>query len=76
MALIATAIEPAHICNYRSGALGLDLERGNQSILGPDDDPVALPFQIDADGELRVHGGLSYSAASTLAEEDRFAPFS
>ena len=52
MALIATAIEPAHIRDDRFGSLGFDLERGDQGVLGPDNHPVAFAFQIDADGKL------------------------
>jgi len=56
MALVATAVQPAHIGDGRAWPLGLDLQRRNQSILGLDHDPVASTLRFDADSELRLHG--------------------
>ena len=56
MALIAASIETADIGDQRVRPLRLDLQRGNQGVLGFHHDPVALAFDIDTDGELRLHG--------------------
>ena len=56
MALIAASVETAHVGDQRVRPLGLDLQRGNQGVLGFHHDPVALAFDIDTDGELRLHG--------------------
>ncbi len=55
MTLIAAPVEAAHIGDRRVGPLGLDLERRNQGILGPDYDPIPPALDSDADGELRLH---------------------
>jgi len=56
MALIAAPVETAHIGDQGVRPLHLDLQRGNQGVLGFHHDPVALAFNIDTDGELRLHG--------------------
>ena len=74
VALIAAPIETAHIGDQGVGTLGFDFQRGNQGVLGLDHDPVALAFNGDADGELRLHLKLPFfgepcARRSTLAKE-------
>jgi hypothetical protein len=72
MALVAAAIQPTHIGNRRFGLLGLDLERGDQGVLGPHHDPFAPTFPTDADSKLRLHKRALSWLASSLA---KMAPF-
>jgi hypothetical protein len=70
--LIAAPVETAHIGDHGIGTLGLDFQRGNQSVLGLDHDAVAPAFNGDADGELRLHGSFP-SLASPLARRSTLA---
>src|ERR1043165_9139916 len=72
MALIAAPVETAHIGDQGVRPLHLDLQRGNQGVLGFHHDPVALAFNIDTDGELRLHEARFPSVSSqalSLAKE-------
>ena len=57
MPLITTAVEAAYIGDQRIRTLGLHFQRCDQGILGLDHDAVAPALNIDANGELRLHGG-------------------
>src|SRR5680860_1438317 len=74
MTLVATAVEPAHIGDRRVRTLGLDLERRDQSVFRSHHDPVALAFQTDADGELRLHWRLSHELGKVSLHHSPGAP--
>jgi hypothetical protein len=54
MALIAPPVEAADIGDGGLWPLGLHLQRRDQSVLGPDHEPVAFAFNADSDRELRL----------------------
>ena len=55
MALIASPVQAAHIGDRGFRPLGLDFQRRDQGVLGLDHEPVALAFNADSHGELRLH---------------------
>jgi hypothetical protein len=52
MALIAPPVQAAHISDCGLRPLGLHFQRRDQSILGPDHEPVASAFDANPDGKL------------------------
>jgi len=74
MALIAPPIQAADIGNGGLGALGLYFQRRDQSILGPDHQPITFAFDTNSDRELRLHADAPFAAhaeirGSSLAKE-------
>lgn len=55
MALIASAIQAAHISDRGFRPLGLHLQGRDQGVLGLDHEPVAPAFNADTNGVLRLH---------------------
>ncbi len=61
MTLIAAPVEAANVCNGSLGPFGLYLQRRDQSVFGPDHEPVAFAFNTDADSELRLHADAPFA---------------
>jgi hypothetical protein len=57
VACVAAAIGRAHVRDPRIGMLGLDLERGNEGVLGVEDEVSSLSLSLQSDRE--SHGYLT-----------------
>ncbi len=55
MSCVAAPIPATDVSYDGVRLLDLDLERGNERILGLDENVIALPFDFQADSELRRH---------------------
>jgi hypothetical protein len=61
MTLIAAPVEAADISDGGLGPLGLHLQSRDQSVFGPDHEPIAFTFNTDADSELRLHADAPFA---------------
>ena len=69
MALIASPVQATHVSDRRLGPLGLYFQRRDQGVLGLDHEPVALAFNADANGVLRLHADAPLPSMPSPAPE-------